>query len=73
MNWALATGAIVAVANIMEDKAVSAPQLLGTVIYALALSILNGVSPDLATKLAMLVLVSVLLTRGYSVMTKVKL
>lgn len=73
LNWALATGAVVAVANVVEKKSVSAPQVLGTVIYALALSAVNTVSPDVATKFALLVLVGVALTRGYTVLTKVKL
>lgn len=72
LNYAVATAAIVAVANLVEDKKVSPVQLIGGAFYVFGLSMISGASADLAQKLALLVLVGVMLTRGYSVLQKVK-
>lgn len=73
LNYAVATVAVVAVANLVEDKKVSAIQLIGGAFYAFGLALINGASTDVAQKLALLVLVGVMLTRGYTVVQKVKL
>ena len=72
LNYAVATGAIVVTANLVESKKVNPAQIIGAVFYAFGLSLINGFSNQVANNLALLVLVAVILTRGYTVLQKVK-
>lgn len=66
-----ASAAIVITADILDGKSVSAQQVIGGAILLFGMSVLNTWNSDLAGKFALLILVGVTLTKGYSVMQKV--
>lgn len=64
LTAALATGGIVAIANLTQHKSLTFRQLLGTGVYAILLAMINESEPGLASKFAVLVLVGALLKYG---------
>lgn len=70
LTMAVASSAVVVIADTLDKKGVSAPQIVGAVIYIFGLSLLNSANSDFAGKLSLLVFVGVLLTKGYDVLIK---
>ena len=71
LTMAVASSAVVVTADVLANKGVTAPQIVGAVMYIFALSLLNGWNSDFAGKLSLLVFVGVLLTKGFDVLKEV--
>jgi hypothetical protein len=71
VSAAVITGGIVAGANLVDNKGLQARQLIGVGLYVVALSILNEINSDFASKLAVLVLVGVAMTQTPRILSSV--
>jgi len=67
MSAALATGAVVTVAQLVQKKSLTFRQVAGVGIYAIILAGINEANSDLAQKFALLVLIGVLLRYSVTV------
>lgn len=74
MSIAVGTALVVVAANTIEQapKRDYLKQILGSAVYVFILAAMNEFAPEVASKLALLVLVGVLLTRGVVVLNKLK-
>mgnify|MGYP000889088203 CR=1 FL=1 len=70
LNIAVATAGVVIAANAVEDKSFKPTQLLAAGVYIVGLAAINTANVDLAYRVALLVLVGVILTRGLGLMQK---